>query len=112
MDGEPQETPPTRSSPIAPTRGCDWHFPVRTGCTAGEGAWRTAAIKEAPDRADIVVLLVTANFIGSEYIHAVELLTESPLIDLQPDDTLQMLRRIAWRIADAGVHRWDAALLY
>jgi hypothetical protein len=32
-------------------------------------------VKAALDRADIVVLLVTANFIGSEYIHRVELPT-------------------------------------
>ena len=32
-----------------------------------------AEVKAALDRADIVLLLVTANFIGSEYIHRVEL---------------------------------------
>ncbi|HYD69439.1 HEAT repeat domain-containing protein [Azospirillum sp.] len=38
----------------------------------GGDAW-DAVIKEALDRADIVLLLVTANFIGSKYIHKVEL---------------------------------------
>jgi internalin A len=32
-----------------------------------------AEVKAALDRADIILLLVTANFIGSEYIHRVEL---------------------------------------
>jgi TIR domain/NACHT domain len=40
----------------------------------GGDAW-DSEVKAALDRADIVVLLVTANFIGSEYIHRVELPT-------------------------------------
>lgn len=38
----------------------------------GGGGW-DAEIKAALERADIVILLVTANFIASEYIHRVEL---------------------------------------
>jgi hypothetical protein len=40
----------------------------------GGDAW-DGKVKAALDRADIILLLVTANFIGSEYIHRVELPT-------------------------------------